>query len=551
MRTAPCLVFLLLILGCGVRESGLREETQHLRTQLAKFAPAEIGVDLSYLRPAQRQLLEKLVQAARSMDEIFLRQVYASNPEIRARLQRSSSPLDSLRLQYFQIMFGPFDRLDEDRPFIGDRPKPLGANFYPEEMTKEEFLRWIEQHPEDREAMESNYTVVRRQNGNLVAVPYSTEYRQFLEPAAQLLEEAAELAENASLKRYLRLRAAAFRTNDYFESDLAWMDLDDPDIEFVIGPYEVYEDRLFGYKAAFEAFVTVIDREESAKLSTVNRYLEEMERNLPLPESHKNFRRGKSSPIRVVNEIFSAGDTKAGVQTTAFNLPNDERVREIKGSKKVLLKNVAEAKFKHCWRPIAARLVAEDQLPLTRFDAYFHQVLMHEVSHGLGPGIVQLPDGRTTTVSKELKETYPTIEEAKADVLAIYNTIFLADRGLFSPAFLDTTFVTYLGGMFRSIRFGVQEAHGMANLIQFNYLLEKGAFVHDPSTGRFRVELSKMRPSIRDLAHELLMIEATLDYPRAVEFIARYGQMPALLAGALERVADLPVDIRPIYRLDF
>ncbi len=540
----------VIISGCAKKEAFVKADVNHVKAQLAKLAPVELGANVDRLPPRKQELVRKLVQASRLMDEIFLRQVYSKNLEIRNWLQRSKNPEDKIFLEYFTIMFGPFDRLDDDKPFIGTEPKPLGANYYPEDMTKEAFFRWVKEHPEDKEAFESNFTIIRRQNGRLVAIPYSQAYRELLEPAAELLREAATLAENASLKRYLETRAQAFLSNDYFESDMAWMDLDDPDIEVVIGPYEVYEDRLLSYKAAFESFVTLVDQAESAKLARVAQYLNAMEKNLPIPDKFKNLNRGSSSPIKVVNEVFTAGDTKAGIQTTAFNLPNDERVREAKGSKKVLLKNVAEAKFEKCWRPIVARVLAEDQLPLTRFDAYFNHTLMHEVSHGLGPGIVRLPDGSETTVSKELKETYPTIEEAKADVLGIYNIIFLADQGFFSPASLDTTFVTYLGGMFRSIRFGVQEAHGMANLIEFNYLTEKGAFQVDPKTGRFRVVLEKMRPAIRDLAHDILMLQATLDYQGAVKFIERYGKMPAALQRALDSLADLPVDIRPVYTIE-
>jgi len=543
-------ILALVLAGCGKEERYVKAKPEHVRAQLAKLAPVEIGVDLSRLSPAKRELVRKLVDASRYMDEIFLRQVYSRSLEIREELRRSTDPLDSLYLEYFTIMFGPFDRLDEDRPFIGTQPKPPGANFYPEDMTREEFEHWLKDHPEDREAFESNFTVIRRRGEKLVAVPYSEAYRDLLESAARLLREAAELADNPSLRRYLQTRADAFLSNDYFESDMAWMDLNDPDIEVVIGPYEVYEDKLFGYKAAFEAFVTLLDPEESAKLARVNRYLGEMERNLPIPDRYKNLRRGKSSPIKVVNEVFSAGDTKAGIQTTAFNLPNDERVREAKGSKKVLLKNVAEAKFEKCWKPIVARVLAEDQLPLTSFRAYFNHSLMHEVSHGLGPGMVRLPDGTTTTVNRELKEAYPTIEEAKADVLGIYNTMFLVEKGLLEPAFLDTTFVTYLGGMFRSIRFGVHEAHGMANLIEFNYLTEKGAFQYDEKTGRFRADLDRMPGAIRDLAHDLLMLQAKLDYDGAVRFIQRYGQTPESLREALKRLADVPVDIRPIYTIE-
>ncbi|HFE52452.1 MAG TPA: peptidase, partial [Bacteroidetes bacterium] len=279
----------LVVNGCAKKEAFVKADVNHVKAQLAKLAPVELGAEVDRLPPQRQELVKKLVQASRLMDEIFLRQVYAKNLEIRDWLRRSKDPNDKIYLEYFTIMFGPFDRLDDDKPFIGTEPKPLGANFYPEDMTKEEFFDWIKAHPEDKEAFESNFTVIRRQNGRLVAIPYSQAYRELLEPAAKLLKEAAALADNASLKRYLQTRADAFLSNDYFESDMAWMDLDDPDIEVVIGPYEVYEDRLLSYKASFESFVTLVDREESEKLARVARYLNAMEKNLPYPDKYKNL----------------------------------------------------------------------------------------------------------------------------------------------------------------------------------------------------------------------------------------------------------------------
>ncbi len=523
---------------------------QHVKNQIAKLAPVEISADWRLLTENDRAVLRKLVAAAKLMDEIFLRQVYSRNVTIRNALKAENHPDYPVLLQYFSINFGPFDRLNHDQPFINlSHPKPAGANFYPEDMTREEFEHWLREHPEDEADFTSNYTIIRRKGNRLVAIPYAQAYREFLEPAAQLLKEAASIAQNPSLKKFLNSRAEAFLSNDYFQSDMDWMDLNNHTIEVVIGPYEVYEDALLGYKASFEAFITIVDPEESAKLQTVNRYLEDMERHLPIPDKYKNFNRGNSSPIVVVQEVFTGGDTKAGIQTTAFNLPNDERVREAKGSKKVMLKNVAHAKYQTCWIPIVNIVLDPKDLKRVSFDAYFNHVLMHEMSHGLGPGTI-IVNGKTTTVNKALKETYATIEECKADILGVYNLVFLVEKGVFPEEMKWQAYSSYLGGIFRSVRFGINEAHGGANAIAFNYLMEKGGFEYDPHTQKFRVNDAKIATAIRTLARELLMIQARGDYEAAKAFIDRYRYLSPEMQAALDKLKNVPVDIRPIYTVE-
>ena len=414
-------------------------------------------------------------------------------------------------------------------------------------MTKEEFENFVKEHPELEEAFTSNFTVIRRdKEGKLTAIPYSEEYKTFLEKAAKLLKEAAKDCDNKTVKNYLEKRAEAFLSNDYFESDMAWMDMKDNAIEVVIGPYEVYEDALFGYKASFESFVTVRDPVESAKLKTIAKYLVDMEKNLPIPDMYKNFNRGLSSPIAVVYEVYCGGDAGAGVQTTAFNLPNDERVREAKGSKKVLLKNVAEAKYQKCWIPIAKTVIDENSLKNVSFNAYFTHTLLHEISHGLGPGIIT-KDGKKTTVNKELKEYYSTVEEAKADVLGVYNGIFLTKKGVFPKGFDKELITTFIGGIFRSIRFGINEAHGGGNIIIFNYLREIGVIEYNPDSGKFSVNLDKAEDGFKRLANEILMIQATGDYEKAKQFVNTYKVLKPEVKQALEKLKDVPVDIRPIF----
>jgi hypothetical protein len=520
------------------------EVVADIEQRVSQFAPVPLSADLSALTDEDRRVLAKLLEASRPMDDIFLRQVWAGNPAFRQKVEAHQGPRAEAARQYYEIHFGPWDRLAEMEPFVGDHEHPEGAGYYPEDLTKEEFEAWLEKNPGDREAFTSTFTVIRREGDRLVAVPYSEEYREWLTGSARLLREAAAETSNASLKRYLELRAAAFESDDYYESDMAWMDLDAP-VEVTIGPYETYEDGLFGYKAAFESFVTVNLPEESAALARYKEQLPFLERNLPIPDEHKNLNRGTESPIRVVDTVFTAGDTKAGVQTIAFNLPNDERVREAKGSKKVLLRNTMRAKYDRILVPIAERVLAESQVKDVSFDAYFDEVLHHELSHGLGPGTITL-DGRKTEVRLELKEHYSTLEEAKADVMGIYNILALIEKGEMPRDLLRTLEPTYVAGLFRSARFGLDEAHGQGVAAQFNYLLEKGALAVDDQ-GRFRAVSEKFPEGIRALLHDILMLQAVGDYEGTKQFLDRYGKATPELRAAIERLSDVPVDIRPVY----
>lgn len=513
-----------------------------IRKSLEAFAAVPLRFDPATLSTEEREVLKRLVKAARLMDEVFLRQVWSGNVALRESLGKG----DPDRFRLFQINFGPFDRLNENRPFATSESKPLGANFYPADLGKDEVERWIREHPADEKAFRSSFTVIRREGGKLVAVPYSQAYREFLEPAAALLREAAGLTTNPSLHRFLEMRARDLLTDDYYESDMAWMDLQGTAIEFILGPYEVYEDRLLGCKAAFEAFVTVKNPEESRKLSIYESHLTDMEKNLPLADEYKNFSRGKSSPMAVVDQVFSAGDTKSGVQTSAFNLPNDERVREAKGSKKVMLRNVMQAKFEKTLTPIADQVLDPSIRPNLDFQAFFDHVVLHEISHGLGPGRITVA-GRSTTVSQELKELYPAIEECKADISGAWNLLYLMDKGVL-PRRADQMNATFLAGLFRSVRFGIAEAHGLGVMIQYNYLKEKGAIRYDAATGKYRIEAAAMKGAIEGLSREVLTLEARGDYAAARALIARYGAMPSEVETTLGKLRDIPVDIQPVFQ---
>jgi hypothetical protein len=528
------------------------EDIAMLKEKIAKFVPTELKYDSSTLDEREKIVVEKLYLASKIMDELFLDQVYSKNYEIRKNLMDQSangSEKAKQELELFTIMFGPFDRLDHDAPFIGTEKKPLGANFYPEDMTKEEFETWIKNNPADEKAFTSEFTVIRRENGKLVAIPYSEYWKDRLTEASKLLKEAAEYADNKSLKKYLNSRADAFLSNDYYQSDMDWMDMKDHKIEIVIGPYEVYEDGMFNFKAAFESFLTIEDPAESAKLDVFKKYLRDMEIHLPIPDAHKNFNRGSESPLAVVNEVFTGGDTKSGVQTLAFNLPNDERVRQAKGSKKVLLKNVQEAKYKQILIPIAELVLDTDQMKYVTFESFFTHTLMHEMSHGIGPGFIKV-DGRDTEVKKELKETYSTMEECKADILGMYNNIFMIEKGVFPQTFANETWVTFLAGTFRSVRFGINEAHGGGNAIIYNYLLEKGAYEYDGTTQKVKVNFEKIGPSLQELANIVLMIQAEGNYQGAKDLIAKYVVNSPSMETLRKKLEHLPVDIKPVYEIE-
>lgn len=509
--------------------------------RLAQLPRTVVDYDRSMLSDSDRAVVAKLIEASKQIDEIFWRQVSEENPTWRAQLAKSGGP----GYEYFIANKGPWDRLKSDEPFIGTMKKPEGAGFYPTDMTKTEFETYLAAHPNQKDELTGLFTVVRRDGVNFVGVPYSAYYRDFLQPAAQRLREAAALTSDASLRTFLNKRADAFLSDDYRDSDMAWMDLNGS-LEVVIGPYEVYEDNLFNYKASFEAFICAVDAAESAKLAAYAKALPDMERNLPEPDAYRNPNRGSESPIKVVQELYTAGDARRGVQTAAFNLPNDEVVREKKGSKKVLLKNVINAKYRQSGEPIARRVLDESQLPMLSFDAFFDQILFHELSHGLGPGLINGPDGRRIEVRIPLKNLYSTIEESKADVLGLWNIVYAQQHGLLSGYNENQLYATYAGLMFRSLRFGIGEAHGRGSALQWNWLREKGGIVPN-ANGRYTVDFAKFRDGVKSLSTELLTIEATGDFNRANALLEKYGVETEEMKSVNAKLTDIPVDITPVF----
>ena len=544
------LVFVLICFGQAKNENRM-STNQNLAARIKRFAPTVITAEVSKLSSADRRALDKIILASRFMDEIFLRQAWSGNVALRKRLQTDRSPAGAARLHYFNINMGPWSRLDENEPFIDGVPhkKPPEAGFYPDGLSKQEFENWAKSlSEEERNRATGFFHVIRRgPDGKLRAVPYSQEYAEFLKPAAQLLREAATITPNASLKAFLTKRAAAFESNDYYESDVAWMDLDAP-IEVTIGPYETYEDELFSYKAAFEAFVTLRDDAETAKLVKFADYLQELEDNLPIDPKYRNPKLGAAAPIRVVNEVYASGDGNHGVQTAAYNLPNDERVIREKGSKRVMIKNVQEAKFNKVLIPISSVTLAAPNRSAVSFDAFFTHILAHELMHGLGPHDIKV-GSEVTTVRKQLKELYSAIEEAKADITGLFALQYLIDKGVVDRSMEQTLYTTFLASAFRSVRFGITEAHGKGVALQFNYLVDEGGIVVNPS-GTFTIDAVKIKPAVRKLSSEIMTLQAEGSYEKAKAMLDKYAVVRPHMQRALDRLEGVPVDIEPQFPIE-
>lgn len=513
----------------------------------ARLRPVELAVDLSKLPPREQKALAKLVRAARLMDALFMRQVWAGSEGRLHELARDASPLGRTRLHALLQNKGPWLRLDDERPFLpGVGVKPPGASFYPPGVTRDEVDAWLRGLSDaERARARGFFTTIRRGvDGRLVAVPYSVEYQPELGEAARLLREAAALTEQPTLRTFLEARAAAFLSNDYWASDVAWMKLD-ASIEPTIGPYEVYEDAWFNAKAAFEAFVTVRDDAETRKLERFAGELQDIEDHLPIDPKLRNPKLGALAPIRVVNSLFSAGEGNRGVQTAAFNLPNDEKIAKELGTKRTMLKNVQEAKFAVVLRPIAEVALAPEDLAKVQFEPFFTHILMHELMHGLGPHEIVV-DGKATTVRAQLQSASSAIEEAKADVSGLLALQHLVDKGALPKALEGTMYTTFLASAFRSIRFGLHEAHGKGIALQLNWMLDAGAF-RVAKDGTFSVEPTKVKEAVRALTAELMSLQARGDRARADALLVRLGTVRPEVQRVLDRLKNVPVDIEPRY----
>jgi hypothetical protein len=553
LRNATLIALLLATAACTTSPSeppataaASAAQGYDLAAQRAKIARIRMAPNTAFLNAEEREVVNLLIQAADLLNPIFLRQVSSDNPRVRDEIARSSRPDRAQLLDWFDFNAGPWDTLADNRPFWGERPLPPGGGVYPADLTKEALDAYLAAHPDEKEALTSPYTVVHREGDRLIAVPYSVEYGEWLEPAAKLLEKAAARTSNASLRRFLTLRAKAFRTNDYYESEMAWMDVSGTPIEVVIGPYEVYVDNLYAQKTAFESYVTVADPKRSAALVRYKALLPDMERNLPVDAKYKNANRPFSSPILVTDEVYGGGEAGPGIQTIAFNLPNDERVRAAKGAKKVILANVLGAKYERIVAPLAGLVFVPEQARSVTKDYMTQETLFHELSHSLGPGILNLA-GRETTVNAELKDQYSAIEESKADVMGAWAILYLMHRGELPLAERDQLLASYMADVFRHLRFGTADAHGRGAAMQYGFLRERGGIAWDGKARRFRLDYDKLEAGMTALVAELVRIEGDGDYAGAKAFLDRYGRLDPDAQAVIATMGHIPVDIQPVY----
>lgn len=537
---------LLALGGCAsLAGAASLPDAAQLEAMAARFAPVDVRVDLSALPANERSALAKLVEASRIIDALFLRQRAPAVSAGLLALAADDSPLGRARLAYFVLNKGPWSELDHDQPFIPDAgPKPGGGNFYPLDATREEVDAWLRALPEAQRTEATGFftTIRRNADGGLAAVPYSLEYQGELGALARLLREAAALTKQPTLAAFLEKRAAAFLSNDYYDSDIAWMELD-ATIEPTIGPYEVYEDEWFNYKAAFEAFITVVDAGETAQLERFGKELQWLENRLPIDPHYRRAQLGALAPIRVVNVVFAAGDGNHGVQTAAFNLPNDERVVAEKGSKRVMLRNFQQAKFDEVLRPIAAVALSAEDAQLVAFEPFFTHILMHELMHGLGPQTITV-DGRATTVRQELKELNGTLEEAKADISGLWALQQLMDKGVIDKRDERSMYLTFLASAFRTLRFGLNESHAKGMALQVNHLLDHGA-IRVGADGRFSLDLKKTKQAVTGLTHDIMMLQARGDYAGVKALLDREVAIRPEVQRVLDQLGEIPIDIAP------
>lgn len=551
-RTLITLVVAMLLFGCTPTEDTTGDaEMNAMKALVSKYAQVEFPMTVEGLSETEQQIIDKLIAASKIIDTLYWKQASKDGLELREKLAASDAPVDKLKLHFLEINKFGYDRLDGNAPFLDNAPLPEGATFWPEDLTREELAAYVEAHPEEKEALYGLTTVVKRDGEKLVAVPYRELFNEELAAASQLLKEAAELAENESLKRYLNLRATALVTDDYFESDMAWMDLEGNTIDIVIGAIEVYEDGLMNLKAAYEAYVLVKDQKASEELESYINAMESMQQSLPIGDAFKQRKVKLGSSVGVFTQVYTSGQCEAGSKTIAISLPNDPRVRAEKGARKVMLRNAIDAKFEKILIPIAERLLDPEQLNLVQGNSFFSNVLLHEVSHSLGNDYVLDENGNETevTIDEALKDKSTAIEECKADIGGLYAADTLVTSGVMSVEERQQAYVTFTAGIFRSVRFGAASAHGIANAIAINWLRERGAVrFMDDEEGRWQVALENFHLGIETLLEEVLTIQYTGDYERAVKLVDNYGTLPPELVEKLESLTDVPVDIEILYK---
>src|SRR5579872_6679421 len=516
-----------------------------LDQRLAKWRSVKMPFNSSALTPKERSLVEKLVEASHYLEDIYWRQSDPEGLALYEQLKGSTNPEDEKLRHFILINAGRFDLLDDNKPFVGTEPMPPGRGFYPQGLTRQDIETYVKAHPDKKAEIYSGYTIVRRHGDQLEGVPYHIAYKDFLEPAAKALRDAAALSDDPQFASFLRLRATALLDDNYFPSDLAWLDLKDPKFDVIFAPYETYDDDLLGVKATYGAAVLVRNEEESKKLALFQRYVAEIQDSLPLEPEDRPSKHGLESPMEVVDAPFRSGDLTHGYQAVADNLPNDPRVHEQKGSKKLFFKNFMDARVSYIILPVAHHVMRPDQAAKVSGQGYLYSTIMHEICHGLGPAYARTSAGRIA-IREAIGPAYSGLEESKADVVGMFALKWLVDHGALPKEKLEEYYASYVGGIFRTVRFGAAEAHGQAEMMEFNYLLENGAIKREAS-GRYAVDFVRMPQAIASLAKILLDIEATGDRARAEAWFKKYDVMPAELVATLKTAWEVPVDLDPVF----
>lgn len=518
-----------------------------LARRLAKFRQVEVPVTAG-LSAREYQLVLKLVDASRCLDEIYWQQVDPKGFELYKSLKNSSNSRDAQLRRYLWINGSRFDLLQENQPFVGAAAMLPGRDFYPENVTRKQIESYVKAHPEKRAELYSPTTVVRWKGSELVGVPYHLEYRSYLEPAAADLRAAAALSDDPAFANYLRLRADALLNDDYFASDLAWLGLKQPRIDLIFAPYETYEDCLLGVKATYGASIMVRDEANSRRIATFQKYVAEIQDALPLPQRDRPSKRGLQTPMDVVDAPFRAGDLGHGYQAVADNLPNDARILEQKGSKKLFFKNFMDARVNYVILPLARYMMPAGQADLASAEGYLLGTIMHEICHGLGPAFAHDSSGKKIGIREAIGPAFNGLEEAKADVVGMFSLKWLVDHGVLPKEKLNEYYASYVAGNFRTMRFGAAEAHGRAEMMEFNYYLEHGAIRRNPS-GQYQIDFQRLPAQIESLAKELLEMEATGDRARTEAWFQKYDVISPDLQQSLGRAGSVPVDVDPIFEL--
>jgi hypothetical protein len=515
-----------------------------LTERLAKYKTVEIPFEKSKFSARELQMIDKLVEASRDLGNIFWRQSDPAGLGLYKGLEKSQTPRDMKLRRFLMINGGRFDLTHENHPFVGTQPMSPGRGLYPEGLTREQLEKYVAAHPEKKDDLYSPYTVIHRNGDRLEAIPYHIEFRQFLIPAAKALREAADLSLDKAFADFLRLRADALLSDDYYPSDLAWVDLQSPKFDVIMAPYETYLDGLLGVKTSYGAAVMIRNEAESAKLATYQQHVPELQDALPLAPEDRPSKAGQPSPMEVMDTPFRGGDLRHGYQAVADNLPNDARIHEQKGTKKLFFKNYMDARVNYIILPLAKGIMDPEQAGQASADGYMAATVMHEISHGLGPAYARTASGKVD-IREALADVYPALEEAKADVVGMFGLKFLIDKGVLPKEREQEYYASYVAGIFRTVRFGVGEAHGRAEMMEFNYLSEQKAITRD-SSGRYHIDYAKMPDAIASLAKELLEQEAAGDRNRAAAWFQKYDVMPGNLQSSLAELRSIPVDVDPV-----